>query len=67
MNFDGPLSVMAIQDKIDKILEKMKNDIKENNLKEININDYLEEFDFSNNHLDEDKIQYLELCLEREF
>ena len=34
-------------------------------IKEININDYLPEFDYSNT-LNEDMIKYIELCLERE-
>ena len=55
MLFDG-----AIQ-----FLQKAKTAIEENNLKEININHYLPEFDYSN-ELSADMIEYLEYCLERE-
>ncbi len=65
MNFGGPLAMMTIQTEIGKKLKRLKNDIKENDLKEININDYLPEFDFDNNELSSEMVEYIVLCLER--
>ncbi len=65
MNFGGPLAMMTIQNEIGKKLKRLKNDIKENDLKEININDYLPEFDFDNNELSSEMVEYIVLCLER--
>lgn len=65
MNFGGNLATMNIQNNIDTILDRMKNDVLENHLKEIHINDYLPEFDYSN-QLNDELIEYIELCLERE-
>ncbi len=65
MNFGGPLAMMTIQDKIDEKLKRLKKDIQENDLKEININDYLPEFDFDNKQLSSEMIEYIVLCLER--
>ena len=56
---------MGIQKKIGVILDKIVNDVNSKGLKEININDYLVEFDYSNT-LNEDMIKYLEYCLEIE-
>ena len=49
-----------LKEKIDYFLNKYYNDVIE-----ININDYLPEFDYSNK-LSDDMIKYLEYCLERE-
>lgn len=65
MNFGGKLASMTIHKKISEILDKITNDVNTNNLKEININDYLPEFDYSNT-LNNEMIEYIELCLERE-
>lgn len=65
MNFGGPLAMITIQNEIGKKLKRLKNDIKENDLKEININDYLPEFDFDNNELSSEMVEYIVLCLER--
>lgn len=65
MNFGGPLAMMTIQDKIGQKLEQLKKDIQENDLKVININDYLPEFDFANNELSSEMIEYIVLCLEK--
>ena len=65
MNFGGPLAMMTIQNEIGKKLKRLQNDIKENDLKEININEYLPEFDFDNNELSSEMVEYIVLCLER--
>ena len=57
--------VVKIHGKIDEAMDKIKADVTENGLKEININDYLPEFDFFKNQLTDDMIEHLELCLER--
>ena len=54
---------MKIHDKIDEDMDKIKADVTENKLDEININDYLPPFDFSNNQLTDGMIEHLELCL----
>lgn len=56
---------IGIHKKIEATLDQITKDVKENNLKEININHYLPEFDYSN-ELSADMIEYLEYCLERE-
>lgn len=56
---------MGIHKKIGVILDNIVNDVNSKGLKEININDYLVEFDYSNT-LNEDMIKYLEYCLEIE-
>lgn len=56
---------MGIHKKIGHILDKIVDEVNEKGIKEININDYLPEFDYSNT-LNEDMIKYIELCLERE-
>lgn len=56
---------IGIQKKIGVILDNIVNDVNSKGLKEININDYLIEFDYSNS-LNEDMIKYLEYCLEIE-
>ena len=56
---------MGIHQKVSATLNQITKDIKENNLKEINITHYLPEFDY-NNKLSDDMIDYLEYCLERE-
>ncbi len=56
---------MGIQKKISQILDQITKDVNNNNLKEININDYLPEFDY-NNKLNDDMVKYIELCLKRE-
>lgn len=56
---------MRIQKEIGIILDKLVNDVNENKLQEININDYLPEFDYSIN-LNDNMIKYLEYCLEQE-
>ena len=56
---------MGIHQKVSATLNQITKDIKENNLKEINIIHYLPEFDY-NNKLSDDMIDYLEYCLERE-
>ena len=56
---------MGIHKKIGVILDNIVNDVNSKGLKEININDYLVEFDYSNS-LNEDMIKYLEYCLEIE-
>lgn len=66
MNFCGKLASMTIHKKIGNILDQIVNEVNENELKEININDYLSEFDYEHNKLNDDMIKYIELCLERE-
>ena len=66
MNFGGKLASMTIHKKIGNILDQIVNEVNENELKEININDYLPEFDYEQNKLNDDMIKYIELCLERE-
>ena len=56
---------MGIHKKIGVVLDQIVNEVNEKGIKEININDYLPEFDYSNT-LNEDMIKYIELCLERE-
>lgn len=55
---------MGIHKKIDDILDKIVDEVNSKGLKEININNYLPEFDY-NNKLNDDMIKYIELCLER--
>lgn len=64
MNFGAPLASLSINRKMDKILDKIIEDVNKDNLKQININDYLPAFDYSN-QLSEDMLSYLELCLQR--
>ena len=56
---------MGIHKKIGVVLDQIVNEVNEKGIKEININDYLPEFDYANT-LNEDMIKYIELCLERE-
>ena len=56
---------LGIHKKIGVILDKIVNEVNSKGLKEININDYLVEFDYSN-ELNEDMIKYLEYCLDKE-
>lgn len=55
---------MGIHKKMGVILDQIVNEVNEKGLKEININDYLPEFDYENNKLNDDMIKYLEYCLE---
>lgn len=57
---------MGIHKKMGVILDQIVNEVNEKGLKEININDYLPEFDYENNILNDDMIKYLEYCLGRE-
>lgn len=66
MNFGGNLGIMTIHKKIDAILDQIVDEVNEKKLKEININDYLPEFDYEHNKLNDDMIKYIELCLEKE-
>lgn len=66
MNFGGKLASMTIHKKIGNILDKIEDEVNKKELKEININDYLPEFDYEQNKLSDDMIKYIELCLERE-
>lgn len=65
MNFEGGLASMKIHKKISETLDKITDDVINRNLKEININDYLPEFDYSNK-LTNEMIEYIELCLQKE-
>lgn len=62
MNFSEALTLTIIHHKIDDILNIVIKDITTNNLKEININNYLPKFDY-NNKLNESMIGYLDNCL----
>ena len=57
---------MGIHKKIGNILDQIVQEVDEKDINEININDYLPEFDYENNQLNDDMIKYIELCLERE-
>lgn len=57
---------MGIHKKIDHILDQIVSEVNEKGIKEININDYLPEFDYASNKLNDDMIKYIDLCLERE-
>ena len=57
---------MGIHKKIGNILDQIVQETDKKDIKEININDYLPEFDYENNQLNDDMIKYIELCLERE-
>ena len=57
---------MKIHKKIDSVLDQIVKEVDEKGIKEININDYLPEFDYENNKLNDDMIKYIDLCLERE-
>ena len=57
---------MGIHKKIANILDQIVQETDKKDIKEININDYLPEFDYENNQLNDDMIKYIELCLERE-
>lgn len=57
---------MGIHKKIDHILDQIVNEVNEKGIKEININDYLPEFDYENNKLNDNMIKYIDLCLDRE-
>lgn len=57
---------MGIHKKIGIVLDQIVNEVNEKCIKEININDYLPEFDYTNNKLNDDMINYIKLCLERE-
>ena len=56
---------MGIHKKIGNILDQIEKEVNEKGLKEININDYLPDFDYTN-ELNDDMINYLQYCLERE-
>ena len=62
MHFSNTLNLTTIHHKIDDILNIVIKDITTNNLKEININNYLPKFDY-NNKLNESMIDYLDNCL----
>lgn len=66
MNFGGKLASMTIHKKIGNILDQITDEVNGKKLKKININDYLPEFDYEHNKLNDDMIKYIELCLERE-
>lgn len=66
MNFDGKLGLMTIHKKIGNTLNEIIDEVNKKELKEININDYLPEFDYEHNKLNNDMIRYIELCLEKE-
>ena len=57
---------MSIHKKIGKIMDEIVEEVNQKGLKEININDYLPSFDFDNNQLNEEMIEYIKLCLKRE-
>ena len=57
---------MGIHKKIGNILDQIVDEVNEKGIKEININDYLPEFDYEQNRLNDDMIKYMQLCLERE-
>ena len=57
---------MGIHKKTSNILDQIVNEVNEKGIKEININDYLPEFNYENNKLSDDMIKYIDLCLERE-
>ena len=56
---------MGIQKKIGNILDQIVKEVDEKDIKEININEYLPEFSY-NNKLNDDMVEYIELCLKRE-
>lgn len=62
MNFSETLTLTIIHHKIDDILNTIIKNLITNNLKEININNYLPKFDY-NNKLNESMIDYLDKCL----
>ena len=55
---------MGIHKKIGSILDQIIKEVNEKDLKEININDYLPEFDYDNK-LNDDMINYLGSCLDK--
>lgn len=57
---------MGIHKKISHILDQIVKEVDEKGIKEINMNDYLPEFDYESNQLNDDMIKYIQLCLERE-
>lgn len=57
---------MGIHKKIGSVLDQIVSEVDEKGIKEININDYLPEFDYENKKLNDDMINYIDLCLERE-
>lgn len=57
---------MGIHKKIGGILDQIVKEVDEKEIKEININDYLPEFNYENNKLNDDMIKYIHLCLQRE-
>ena len=56
---------MGIQKKIGNILDQIVKEVDEKDIKEININEYLPKFSY-NNKLNDDMVEYIELCLKRE-
>lgn len=66
MNFGAPLASMKIHNIMGEVLDKFVDEVTENKLNEININDYLPEFDFNENKLNDKMIEYIELCLKRQ-
>ena len=66
MNFGGNLALMTIHKNIGKVLDQIVEKVNNQGLKEININDYLLEFDYENNELNDNMIKYIEYCLEKE-
>ena len=65
MSFEGGYPSMKVHKTISKTLDKIVADVNEKGLKEININDYLPEFDY-NNQLSDEMIEHIELCLTKE-
>ena len=57
---------MGSHKKIGHILDQIVDEVNEKGIKEININDYLPEFDYEQNKLNDDMIKYMRLCLGRE-
>lgn len=57
---------MGIHKKIGNILNEIEKTVNERKKKEININEYLPEFNYNKNQLSDDMIKYIEYCLERE-
>ena len=47
------------------IIKQIVKEVDEKDIKEININEYLPEFSYDNK-LNDDMVEYIELCLERE-
>ena len=66
MNFGAFIGgSMGIHKKIGNILDQIVQEVDEKDIKEININEYLPEFSYDNK-LNDDMVEYIELCLKRE-